>query len=345
MKANNIKTLLMLPILVLLSAGCRKDLCYDHDEHSFGYRLQIESLWEREWERPYGCDWKSDWPPVGLDFPYDALRPSEAEGIAAVLYDEQQGSLVYRREIHMPTDGGHLVTEPATRALLFYSDDSEYIIFNDLASSAHATATTRTRTRASFAQLHASERTVSPPDMLYGHYIGDYQPQRVEGYLPLEVTMRPLVYTYIIRYRIESGAQYVALARGALAGMAESVYLHDGSTDDNCATLLFDCSLSDYGAEARVMSFGVPGFPDSYYTGRAGEQEHCYDLNLELRLTNGRMLTFEFDITEQMKHQPRGGVITVSGISISDTDGKAGGSGFDATVDDWGEQKDIDLPL
>lgn len=343
MKRNRIKPLL-LSLIVISLGGCRKDLCYDHDEHSFGYRAQIIGSWEREWERDYGRDWKTNWPTADFGAAYDALRPLEAEGIAAVLYDEQNGDLVHRSEYHLSPEGGRLTTDATTRALLFYSDDSEFIIFNDIASLARASATTRTRTRASFAELHANERTVSPPDMLYGHYIADYVPQRVEGYAPLSITMRPLVYTYLIRYRIEYGAQYVALARGALAGMAESVFLHDGSTDDHSATLLYDCSLCEYGAEAYVMSFGIPGFPDAYY-GRAEDDNRRYDLNLELKLTNGRLLTFEFDITDQMRDQPRGGVITVEGIGVSDSDGKAGGSGFDASVDDWGDQKDIDLPL
>lgn len=345
MRRNIIKPLLLCA-LAFLSVGCRKDLCYDHDEHSFGYRVLVVSDWECEWERQYGCNWKADWPPVGLDIPYDDLRPVPAEGIAAILYDEQDGEMVHKREVHLPTDGGKLSTDATTRALLFYSDDSEYIIFTDIASLTRASATTRTRTRASFTELHANERTVNPPDMLYGHYIADYLPQRVEGFPPLNITMRPLVYTYIIRYKIESGAQYVALARGALAGMAESVYLHDGSTDDRTATLLYDCTLSDYGVEARVMSFGIPGFPDHYYGRAAAEEgEHRYDLNLELMLKNGKTLNFDFDVTDQMADQPRGGVITVSGIRISDEDGKSGGSGFQATVDGWGDQKDIDLPL
>ena len=62
-------------------------------------------------------------------------------------------------------------------------------------------------------------------------------------------------------------------------------------------------------------------------------------------LKNGKKLNFEFDITEQMKNQPRGGVITVGGIQISDKDGTEGGSGFDASVDGWGEYEDIELNL
>lgn len=60
-------------------------------------------------------------------------------------------------------------------SILFYNNNTEYIVFNDLTSSATATATTRTRTRAGFSELHKDERTVGQPDMLYGSYLGEYE--------------------------------------------------------------------------------------------------------------------------------------------------------------------------
>ena len=38
------------------------------------------------------------------------------------------------------------------------------------------------------------------------------------------------------------------------------------------------------------------------------------------------------DITEQVKAQPRGGVIVITGLEVSDEDGESGGSGFDVEV-------------
>lgn len=48
-------------------------------------------------------------------------------------------------------------------SILFYNNNTEYIVFNDLTSSATSTATTRTRTRAGFSELHKDERTVGHP--------------------------------------------------------------------------------------------------------------------------------------------------------------------------------------
>lgn len=344
---HHITKYLFIFVVALSVSACRKDLCYDHDMHSFGYRLDIAPQWECEWERPYEYDWNSNWEGLGLDYSYDDLRPEPATGIAAILYKKDEtGALKNAGEYHLPADGGHLITDEATSALLFYNDDSEYIIFNNMATVSQASATTRTRSRASFAALHASERTVNPPDILYGHFVADHKPVYAQGYTPLDVKMQPLVYTYVIRYIIQSGAQYVSLARGAIAGMAETVMLHDGSTPANRATILFDCELTPYGVEAKLLSFGVPNFPDSYYGRADGDDElddSHYALNLELRLVNGKIVSYEFDISDQMRDQPRGGVITIDNIVVSDEDGKSGGSFFEATVEGWGPYEDVDL--
>ena len=85
----------------------------------------------------------------------------------------------------------------------------------------------------------------------------------------------------------------------------------------------------------------MPGFPGDHYVQRSDQR---YGLNLEVRLHNGKIKTFEFDVTDQLAQQPRGGVITVSGLEISEQEA-GGGAGFDAEVEGWGEFKDIELPL
>lgn len=327
-----------------LLSGCRKELCYDHDEHAFSVKVDVTATWEQEWERSYDTDWKSVWADRGYDtwVAYDDLRPGIPAGIRAVVYGAD-GNREYQ---NLTEEDNRLYMNEGMYSILFYNNDTQYIIFNDLPSSATASATTRTRTRAGFSltEAHAGERTVSQPDMLYGSYMENYEAKPTIGNEEIPVTLHPLTYTYLIRYEFKSGLQYVALARGALAGMAESVYLQDGHTGSETATILFDddvCWLTDFGVEARVQSFGIPDYPGDGY-GRAAKN---YSLNLEVVLNNGNKKEFTFDITDQVAAQPRGGVIVVSGIEISDEEGQAGGSGFDATVDGWGEYEDIELPM
>lgn len=321
----------MFPLL----SGCRKDLCYDHPSHSPSVKVDVVASWEREWERPYGHDWPGEWDASG-GIGYDDLRPGIPSGIRAIVYGGG-----YREE-NLPAKGGRLPMPEGVHPLLFYNNDTEYIVFDNLSAAATASATTRTRSRASYKALHAEERTVNPPDMLYGHYVAEYEARRTMDAVELPLTMKPLTYTYWVRYEFEHGVEYVALARGALAGMAETVYLEDGHTGPEAATVMYDCTVEDGRVEARVLSFGVPNYPGDHYGIRA---EPHYALNLEVRLRNGKMKAMEWDVTDQVSGQPRGGVITVGGISITDEEGMAGSGGFDVEVEGWGDYVDVELPL
>ena len=118
--------------------------------------------------------------------------------------------------------------------------------------------------------------------------------------------------------------------------------MNTGTTSEEAATLLFDCELTDFGARAALNSFGVPDYPNPHYQTRA---DNRHALNLEVMLRNGHIVTFEFDVTDQVKAQPHGGVIVVKGIVIKEEDGKQGTGAFDVEVNDWGEYEDILLPL
>ena len=50
-------------------------------------------------------------------------------------------------------------------------------------------------------------------------------------------------------------------------------------------------------------------------------------------------------MTGQVKGQPRGGVIVVKGLEISDEEGGGVGGGFDVDVDGWGDYVDIPVPI
>ncbi len=326
----------LLPLGVLWFGSCRKDLCYNHDQHGLSPRLRLQTDWEQEWERDYGMGWKDNWP-AEHGIHYDSLRPDVATGIASFVYHED-GS---RSERHLPAEGGELSMTAGEKSILLYNNDTRYIVFGDLDVSTAASATTRVRTRSTYTESHADEMTVNAPDMLYGAWIDGYTAVPVAEPDSLSVTLRPLVYTYLIRYEFADGLEYVTLARGAVSGMARSVYLQDGHTDEGVATILFDCDLKDYGAETQLTSFGVPNFPGDHYVRQSLQQNL---LNLEVMLQNGKLKTFEFDVTDQLASQPRGGVITVTGLTVT-KDEAGGNAGFEVKVEDWGKYEDIELPL
>lgn len=320
--------------------ACRKDLCYNH------FRTAAVSLdWELEWERDYGMAHIDNWDATLHGFGYHELRPAVAEGVTMLTYTSE----ISPRETFMSPDGADInVGEPGDHSLLFYNNDTEYIIFSDVASLPDARAFTTPRSRSTLSYLSAlypNARSTNPPDVLYAAYVDKVPDIDLHASTPLPVKMQPLVYTYVVRYEFEHGIEHVAIARGALSGMAESVYLRNGVTSEESTIILYDCEVKSYGCEAHVRSFGVPGFPDEYY-GRSAmsRAERPYTLNLEVRLTNGKIFEFNYDVADQIAKQPRGGVIRITGIRIED-DQNISDSGFDVNVSDWGEHVDIDLPV
>lgn len=324
---------------LLTYTSCRKDLCYIHDQHAPRVRVNLLPDWEQEWERMYDYDWQSLWN-ESWEYEYEDFRPDISAGIRSVVYHES-GSISENNHAY---GGGELPMSLGRNDLLFYNNDTEYILFNNMSAHSTATATTRGVTRSGMRELHEGERTVNPPDQLYGCFVEGYRAERTVKTVDLNVVMRPLTYTYLIRYEFVKGLKYVALARGALAGMAESVYLNDGHTGNTSATILYDCVLNEQGAEAVIKSFGVPNYPGDHYT-RADGTPASFSINLEVLLNNGKYKNFEFDVTDQVVGQPRGGVIIVDGIEITDEEGTEGSGGFDVNVDGWGDRIDIPLPV
>jgi len=339
-----VRYILLALALPALTACDNKDLCFDHWDHAARYSVDYRTDWSREWQYTDkdGIDWQTVWSDYGFGIAYDDMRPTKPTGVRVQVYTDGQNNELS----NIPADGGIVNMTPGEHQILFYNNNTEYIVFNDLNSSARATATTRSRSRATYIGNSAldskgDENTVNPPDFLYGHYIESYTAEKLQVPPVVSVTMKPLVFRYLVRYHFDHGLKYVGLGRGALAGMAESVYLTDGHTGSEEATVLYDCEVNPRGIEAIVNTFGVPNYPNPDYSRTSG----IYGLNLEVKLTNGRILNFDFDVTDQVVRQPRGGVIEVGGINIPDEVGKEGDGAFDVDVNGWGEYEDVIIDL
>ncbi|MDE5806956.1 MAG: DUF5119 domain-containing protein, partial [Muribaculaceae bacterium] len=323
--------LLMLPML----ESCRTEICYNHFPVA-----DVSLSWEQEWERDYGMSHSAAWDKAFYGFDYNEMRPDIPEWVSMVRYSKE--GEVTSEKYFSPLGGRLILNSEYDDAFLLYNGDTEYIVLSDMASIPDARATATTRTRASISYImerHPGVRSMNPPDILYSAYIDHLPNIKIHETTAVPIKLQPLVYTYVIRYEFEAGLEHVGLARGAFAGMAESVYLRDGRTSDEPAILLYDCEVKDYGCEARVRSFGIPGFPDKYY-GRTAEaaEESPYTLNLEVLLKNGKTVEFNFDVADQMQKQPRGGVITVGGIRIEEEQAEPDpvSSGFDVDLNGWG---------
>lgn len=331
---------IVLTVLMVSLTSCRKELCYDHYPS-----IDVTLSWEQEWERDYGMSHPTAWDPEYYGFKYSSLCPDIPESVTLIRYTPE-GKTV---ENYLSNKGGKMEVDlKDSHSLLLYNSDTEFIMLSDIASATDARATTASRSRSSLSYMKSQYpglRSITPPDALFSAYVEDIPYIDLHEVRHVPVKMQPLVYTYVIRYEFEAGLEYVALARGALAGMAESVYLKTGHTSDQSAIILFDCEMTSYGCEAHVKSFGVPGFPDKYYgQDKNREAPQTYMLNLEMKFNNGNTFEYNYDITDQLKNQPRGGVIVISGITV-DKDKILHDSGFEVDISGWDDHEEIDLPV
>lgn len=343
MRNKDISILSMIAGLSLWVTGCQKELIYEEKTED-PYRMEVSVDWQLEWEINPDTNWSESWENVGSANDYDFFRPKKPEGMAVILYDGDDESYTFSRELHLPSSGGSFSIDPTTRAILFINDDSDYVIIKNLGSPHTVTASTGNHTSTSFSDLHPGEKSLKQPDILYGALVEITDEQIENGQLPDKVVISPLVYGYIIRYDITDNLEYVASATGALAGMAESVNIKDGSTQEGKARFLFDCEITPTGLEVKVMTFGVPSMEGVASTKALSDYQGQHDLRLTIKLTNGKTLTVDHDVTDQIMRQPKGGVVTVNDLKISD-DMVKGSSGFQPDVDEWGDETNIPLPL
>lgn len=340
-----IKHSTLLAGMILIFNSCiHKNLCFNHDEHAPKSYVIIDAEYEQRWQYTYdGIDWDSEkFLLESMGLTEEELRPKIPDGLRIMVYNDDGTNDI----INTPTKGDTIYMRPGKHSLLFYNNDTEFIEFDDIQSFISAKATTRTRSSYNgnrYVDSKSNEVTVNPPDMLFGSYMESYTADLSTEVDSLHIVMHPLVYTYVLRFEFVGGLEYVSKARGALAGMAKSVWLNSGRTSEESATVLFDeeCEIKDFGIQANVRSFGIPDFPNEHYLSRNGR---TYGLTLDVLLRNGKMLSYNFDITDQMEKQPRGGIIEIKGIEITKEDA-AIDSVFDVDIDDWGDYEDVDLPL
>ncbi len=342
----------VLAVMTCATSCVHKELCEDHRSHAHRYHIEIIADYRYDWEEQIyeeATDWEYRWPDE-FTLAYDELRPTKPTGLRVVNYNEDGSS----NNLHnIKPDGGVVTLYEGLNDMLFYNNDTEYIIFSRSGTDATTRATTRTLTRAEYvASAYAvdGERTVSPPDMLFANYVEDYLPEKVVDPTPFEITLQPLVFTYKIRFEFVDGIEYASSAVASLSGMASSVELNTGETSEESATILFDDLDIVYTNDAKdegyiratVKSFGTPAFPHPNYPTRT---DVTHGLKLEVRLRNNLKWTADTDVTDQVQMQPHGGVIVVKDLEIKKEDAMQGSGGFEPVVDDWGEEVEIPLPL
>lgn len=326
---------LLLMVVSVLSVSCEhKDLCFDHPPHAHRAEYELRLAFDCEWyyNLENHIEWEQCWNEE-FGVAYEDICPREPDGVRVHVYNEDDCTETVRNLTKQ--NATIRFSDEAHYDLLFYNNDTEYILFQELDSFNTAYATTR--------GSQGRNGVMNAPDMLFGAYLDSLFVEKKAIPDTLTVVLRPLVFTYLLRFEVSEGAELIESANGVLSGMAAGVSLGTGHTSELSGSLAFQCTMQgDYGTQGLVRSFGIPDYPNPHYASRGEDDECKQELYLQVQLTTGKTETFKFDITGQMLKQPRGGVILIEDIELGKGSQVSGG-GFDVGVDDWGEKFEVEL--
>lgn len=349
------RILRILPICLLtvslFATSCKHTSLADMDA-VFTKRMLVKATYETEWNYPIegGIDWKNDpdWEDT-FHFPYELLTPSLPDGLRVQLYLQDNKASIF----NIDSQGGEIPFTNGCQSLLFYNNNTEFIVFDGLQSLKLASATTGTRSEAGHQAGVDIEDLLgnikNSPDLLFSQYIESFVGREHPDTETLSVTLRPLVFSYLIQFEFIKGLERIERAAGSLTGMAESVSMTNFQTSKETARLLFQCTPRSFAVQALIKSFGLPNYPGPTTSGPipvAANSTQSNQLELEIELFNGTKQCFHFDVTDQLARQPYGGVIRITGIEIDEKKATSTpNSGFDAHVTEWGDTEEIIFPL
>ena len=283
---------------------------------------------------------------------YDLVIHSDGEhaGVTSVIMQDYASGYGYETNIAV-TNGGQKAVRAATRNDYEYNQPDQ--IFGTLVSNHHVSDDPD-----DYVMIVDEDGTISWVDTI-------------------QATLSPytLIYLYqiiITNNRDENGVPIIDRAdKVTITGMASSVDLNTRRTDTTLAAV-----STDYGdvkervadlplvlpdetkvvgdiMVARLQTWGLPGIIPVVEVTRGDGVEDLDSTYLLISpiLGNGLNISpLQYNVTEQMKERPGGGVVTVvidankeipdSLIYLPESDG-----GFDATVNDWENKIEADITI
>ena len=339
------------------------------------YDFRLDVLW--------GVDWQTRWQYLWDESLFGTVGYTTPTGVRANVYTINQiNERVKYTTRNLSNRGGRVsLTTNSTYDLVFYNNDTEYILFSTDDSS-YLYATTRSNVRSAYSEEYSH---YNQPDQLFSAFLKELyvtddpeEYERVEdeeGYYyvyEIEASLEPYTYIYLCQIMVlnnkdDAGLRIEGAENISISGLAGGVDLFTRTTSseslvtitqDDVKPLQEDRELTlpdgttaqgDIFA-ARMMTWGLPGINamDYFQTRGSIEVDHKVNMHIGLKLRNGSVYVMEKDITEQLKQYPVGGIITVVIDSSEIPDDIIGvkpkpGGGFDASVDEWGDEINADI--
>ena len=293
----------------------------------------LDLLWGEDWK----TDWQYDWD--SSDTTYGTLGYSTPEIFKGTIYnlDANTGK---RYSNFFKLFG--LNENPATLPsggkydMLLYNTDTENIIFQASDDFEKYTAST-TITPFGFDSLGVPYKHLDEPDELLGALVTgvDLSKPSTDS-MEIDVELNPYSIIYLIQVVIlnnddDQEMQAIGASGITITGLSQGVDLFTRKTFDktilittedikplqNHANVRLEDGTVVEKADilaARMLTWGLPGInpmePTKYGSKAAVVNQNF--IGIEVTLRNGRPYTVSYEITEQLRNKPAGGVLTVS---------------------------------
>ena len=191
----------------------------------------------------------------------------------------------------------------------------------------------------------------------------DYDAVRNVWVKRLDMELRPLTYIYLTQIILHNNNGRVTAIDGIgnLSGMARSTVLNDGTSGSDAITVTYnqrmkkDIPYVPYGVQidstaapvvnpelvdvigGRLLTFGMceqNANKIKRYEDVRDKEKHYMDVNMQFY--NGMDSVLVFDVTDQVRHRWKGGVLTIElNMDTVPIPVRKGGSGFNAVVKDF----------
>ena len=341
------------------------------------YNIQLDLLW--------GVDWKTEWQYMWDESLHGPLGYSEPSGVRANVFslNESNERLNYTTR-NLPKSGGRVnLTTRQSYDMVFFNNDTEYILFYSDDANDYLYATTRSNAKTAYTRAYAH---YNQPDQLFGTYLHDlyvtddpdaytihYDANGYPYYLyNITASLTPYTFIYLCQVMLlnnndEEGKRIIGCNGISADGLAGGVDLFTRITDSLNLVAITQEDVKPIQANrplrlpdgtqtegdifaARIMTWGIPGIdPLEKIMARTEVQpQDSIEVGIGLTLRNGNVHSIQRNITELIKRKPAGGIITIVIDAAEIPDSIIGekpkpGGGFDASVDNWENEIEADI--
>ena len=239
------------------------------------------------------------------------------------------------------------------------SDGVQSLNFDEQTSLDYVTAYTNPSMISSRYQAPRYTRSFYQPEDLFSAYERgvemnrdlkgfEYDPVNDVYVKKLNMVLEPITYIYLTQVILHNNRNRVVGVDGTanLSGFGRTTVVNTGIADTDDVTVYYNTRFKtncDKKGEAvdiaggRLMTFGLCGQNANRIKNREEVKDsYPHFLDLTMLFNNGMDSTFVFDVTEQVRHRWKGGVITVElDMDSVRIPTRSGGSAFDAVVKDF----------